>query len=393
MLEVVPAFITGRSTARAESIRVQSRRFHYKFRRKVVKLAYEDDRLADLLQSSPAAAFDIATRDPDDPVRIEATRLVMEGQSLTVVARALQQPLWLRRLPPEAFVEPLDHGFSQHWHNAAFAARILNAAPLEAERTGRWLRAVIQAEHVGGPAFAQWIASQRLFTTRRPPPVQLLPLGMYAWYSTQSGLPGGQIIPQQWNDKISLGRASSLTREWFVRALQDFCLDPDMFKDVWNRSRIVGKFEIVPLITASSLHDEAAMIHNCLKRYVSNVAQGVSHIYSVRLGGVRIADFEVRMSTATGQPWIAQICGPRNNRAAPEAQDAASAWLMLQLRDAGPMPKVTPPRYSEVLFQRDIWGPYERARCSDIGTRFNQKAPSAATVLNELSALALLERS
>lgn len=393
MLEVVPAFIKGRSNARADSIRAQSRRFHYKYRSRVAKLAYEDDRLADLMQSSPAAAFDIATRDPDDPVRIEATRLVMEGQSLTVVAHALKQPPWLRRLPPETFVAPFDHGFSQHWHTAAFASRILNAAPLEPERGGRWLQAVIQAEQVGGPAFAQWIASQRLFATRRPPPMQLLPLGMYAWYSMQSGLPGGQIIPQQWNEKVSLGRASSLTREWFVRALQDFCLDPDMFKDVWNRSRMVGNFEIVPLITASSLHDEADMVHNCLKRYVSNVAQGVSHIYSVRLAGVRMADFEVRMSTATGQPWIPQICGPRNSRVAPEVQDAAAAWLMMQLRDAGPMPKVTPPRYSEVLFQRDIWGPYERARRSDIGMRFNHKAPRAETILSDLSALALLERS
>ena len=374
------------------SIRTQARRYQYKYRNKVVKLAYEDDRLADLIHSFPAAAFDIATRDPDDPARLKAMRLAIEGQPLPIVSSVLGMPLWLRRLPPEAFVAPLQHGFSDQWHKQAFGARILNAAPLEPERTGRWFQAVSEAEHVGGPEFAAWVASLRVFTMRRPPPVKLVPLGMFAWYASQSGLPGGQIVHSPWNEKMSLGRAASLTREWLVRALQDFCLDPDMFKDVWNRSRAVGKFEVVPLITASSLHDEANSVRNCLRRYVTNVAQGASHIYSVRLAGVRLADFEVRISTATGQPWIPQICGPGNSRAAPEAQDAASAWLMLQMRDAGPMPKLCPPRHSELLFQRDIWGPYERARRSDIGSRFTAKAPSAATVMADMTALAALER-
>lgn len=393
MLEAVQSALKlNRVSVSAETLKATIRRFPYRLRNKIAKLAVNDDKFADLMRTSPVSAAKIASLPDKHPVRIEALQIVRAGERLAAVNKVLHVPMWMRRLPPEAFAAPLDVEFSHHWFGDQFGVRLLNAAPAEAERTGRWLQAVIEAEVAGGPEFALWVASLRVFTARRPPAMQIMPLALFHWYSTQSGLPGGQIVHAPWNDKMSVGRAAALTREWAIRSLQDFCLDPQLFKDNWCRPCIVGSVEVVPLITASSLCDEAMVLRNCLRRYVGTVAIGHSHIYSLRSGGNRIAAMEVRTSETTGLPRITQLCGPANSRPSQEAVDAATAWLMLQLREGEALPKLCPPRHSELLFQRDIWGPYERARRADIGDRFTLKPPLAADLLKELAALALLDR-
>lgn len=392
MLGVVQSVLKSSRYQRYDDTKVAVRRYNHRLRHKVWKFATAGPRHADVVETFPAAAIAIASRPADDPGRIAAIRVIEDGGRLPMLARSLHMPLWLRRLPPEAFAAPLPRDLSPHWFDETFAARILNELPPETERTARWFQALVQAEEAGGPGFSAWVASLRVFTTRRPPPVPIPLLAMYAWYSGQTGLPGGQLVHSPWNEKMGLGRAAALTREWAMRALQDFCLEPEMFKDIWCRGRVVGAFEIVPLITASSLHDEALVLRNCLRRYVPNVAYGHSHIYSVRCNGVRLAAMEVRRSDTTGLPRIVQICGVLNSKPPQEAIDAASGWLMLQLRDSEPQPKLCPPRHSDALFLRDIWGPYERARCMDIGARFKIAPPQARTLLKELSTMAMLDR-
>ncbi len=68
-----------------------------------------------------------ATAPPD--VRRKALELVLEGAALRDVAQVLELPLWLRRLPPEAFsgsIRPLPS-------SELFARRIVNQLPTAAE--------------------------------------------------------------------------------------------------------------------------------------------------------------------------------------------------------------------------------------------------------------------
>lgn len=393
MLGVVQSVLNSSRPSRSENLRRTVGRYHYRIRNRVWRLASQHEHFADLLESDPAAAVAIVSRSEKDPIRQKSMALVESGAPLARIAETLSQPLWLRRLPPEAFGMPLDHGFSSCWHDSQFAKSLLNAMPPEPALAARWLQAVIAAEQVGDRAFVTWLAAQKVYRLKRMPSFEVLPLAMYAWYSTQPSLPCGQIVSTVWNDKMSLPRAASLARAWVLRGLQDFCLDPENFQNSWCRSRVVGSHEIVPLITASSLHDESIFLRNCLHRYVLAVASGKTHIFSIRQNGARLAAMEVKPSETTGMPRIAQICGLANTRASQESIDAAAMWLMLQLRDTHGLQALAKPQHSELLFQRDVWGPFERARRSEIGDCFRVKSPSWSGLLSASERLGTLEGS
>jgi hypothetical protein len=92
-------------------------RFAYPARREVRRLMRSSARLADLATVFPGAIHALATKRGPADVRTRATKLVEEGAALKSVARLLELPLWLRRLPPEAFhkqIEELPNGELSH---------------------------------------------------------------------------------------------------------------------------------------------------------------------------------------------------------------------------------------------------------------------------------------
>lgn len=392
MLGVVQTVVTGNRQSSGESIKPLIRRYCYRFRRRLWKFASASDRQADLVSSFPAAVVSLVTRGDDDAARWHAERLVESGAPLSRIASVLGIPVWMRRLPPEAFAAPLERAFSEHWHKAAFASLILNAQPKDVARAGRWLQTVIDAEIAGGPEFAAWMAGHKLHSGRRIPTIPVGLLALYAWYSGQNHHPAGQMIHAPWNEKMSLGRTACLTQEWCIRVVQDLCLDPAIMNDVWFRPLRVRNIEIVPLITAASLQDEGRTLRNCLARYVSTVAQGMSHIYSLRADGVRLAAMEVRRSEATGLPRIMQICGPCNTKPPRHVVEAAAEWLILQIKAAGPEGRLQPPRHSDLVFQNAIWLPFVEARVADVGNRFTFEPPSTETMVRGTLSLGALHQ-
>ncbi len=78
-------------------------RFAYPARREVRRLMRSSARLADLAVVFPGAMYALATRRGTQEARDAALALIEEGAALKTVARTLELPLWLRRLPPEAF--------------------------------------------------------------------------------------------------------------------------------------------------------------------------------------------------------------------------------------------------------------------------------------------------
>ena len=78
-------------------------RFAYPARREVRRLMRLSPRLADLAVVFPGAMYALATRRGTQEARDAAMALIEDGAALKSVARALELPLWLRRLPPEAF--------------------------------------------------------------------------------------------------------------------------------------------------------------------------------------------------------------------------------------------------------------------------------------------------
>ena len=97
-------------------------RFAYPARREVRRLMRSSPRLADLATVFPGAVHALATKRGPADARDKAIGLVEDGAALKSVARVLDLPLWLRRLPPEAFqkkIEDLPNG-------ELFARRVAN---------------------------------------------------------------------------------------------------------------------------------------------------------------------------------------------------------------------------------------------------------------------------
>ena len=103
--------------------------------------------MEDLLFSFPGLGFALATGFGSVAERAEAFELIDSGQSLKAAAEVIGLPWWMRRLPPEAFCEPL-----RGWpRSAEFARVIVQHIPEERQRAMHWFRRVQLA--LVGPVF------------------------------------------------------------------------------------------------------------------------------------------------------------------------------------------------------------------------------------------------
>jgi len=95
-----------REPARSDMLERQLRRYHSRFQGAVRTLAMRHSHIADLALSFPALLFALAAprRGLD---RRPALMRVIDGLSLAEAAAAAEVPMWLRKLPPEAFSRPL----------------------------------------------------------------------------------------------------------------------------------------------------------------------------------------------------------------------------------------------------------------------------------------------
>lgn len=84
----------------------QLRRYHPHVQAKVRARAMQHARIADLAVSFPGLLFALAVPRAGRDSTL-ALAHVIDGRSLAEAAAAAGIPLWLRRLPPEAFIFPI----------------------------------------------------------------------------------------------------------------------------------------------------------------------------------------------------------------------------------------------------------------------------------------------
>ena len=126
-------------------------------RRGLRKIFRENKRYFDLATVFPAAAYAITTPHRPASVRKQAAQLVVEGAPLKHVAKCLDLPLWLRRLPPRAFRGNLDNIPS----GETFSRRIANRIPSGNEADAFWFDSVCFSAKAANDEFALWLASKR----------------------------------------------------------------------------------------------------------------------------------------------------------------------------------------------------------------------------------------
>ena len=188
----------GAPVALSDEIEALIRRFNADSRRSVRRLLYSSPRLADLASVFPGAIHALATRRGTATRRRRALELVEEGAQLKEVARALDLPLWLRRLPPDAFAGPLPVLPASEM----FARRIVNQLPSTTAESAFWLASVAFASNACNEYFALWLAGQPVFTDPGEPERLFGVLAAYAWFSGADGTRAHSLIVVPWRPEI-----------------------------------------------------------------------------------------------------------------------------------------------------------------------------------------------
>src|SRR5262245_38186546 len=161
--------------------RLRIEAFHPSYRRFIAELTSCAPELEDLADSFPALLFALVSGFASAGKRARACELVCDGVPLREVADTLELAWWLRKLPAQAFCEPLP-AFPT---DQQFALRISSLIPQEVRRLPVWLARVGYAYEAGGEGYALWIARQADLMS--PPEDVFMFMASWAWFSLHPG--------------------------------------------------------------------------------------------------------------------------------------------------------------------------------------------------------------
>ena len=258
--------------------------------------------------------------------RERAFDLVCAGEPLRQAADALGLAWWLRRLPADAFADPLpafplDKDFCLH---------ISNLIPSDGLLLPVWLARVSHAFEAGDLAYALWIARQHELSG---PPEELFAfMAAWAWFSGRPGLLGHRLLRRPWTPEMSFKRAREELAAWRQRLRLIECLGPGM-ESPWLADGTASGFDFVALRTVEDFIAESEALENCLDQYADQLHSGLTAVFSIRKGARHVACVEIGLhDEEVSMPNVVQLRAARNRRAPPEtgrqptAGSAASAW-------------------------------------------------------------------
>lgn len=330
------------------SLDVQLRRYDRGFRRRLRKFAGTSRTCADLVYTFPALAIVFAIGQGGGEARRRAIVLAGAGAPLRDVAAAVALPMWMRRLPPEAFVEfvpPLPA-------SEDFAVRIVNLVPAEPAHAAMWLRWVYVAYRFNGERFAIWLAKRGRFDAADPGAACLWPLAAYAWFSGVEGHEACGLIRRPWKSGMGFAAAVEETRSFMLRIMLDHCREQHGRQGRWYVEQRASGYRIVPLRTTAELLAEGDGMNNCVASYAEAVARGDCLIYGIRRGNRHVATLEVRPHWGRqGAPVIAQLEGPSNGPASDDIRRAVDKWVSRQ----GRFPVTAPEQLATVQVDAARW--------------------------------------
>ncbi|MEM9028413.1 MAG: hypothetical protein AAGC70_08595 [Pseudomonadota bacterium] len=350
------AFLLDRKTVDIEE---HLKRFRRSYRRRLRRLAGLAVPCAELLVSFPAAAFAIATEYGTRDQRAQAIKSVRAGEPLKNVATALQLPLWLRKLPPEALTNEFPADIPS---DPEFGAKLLGMVPQSRDEIGRWLIVVLEGERTCDAGFALWLARH---PEQLPEPQYVdavVLLGAYAWFSEHHDTDAGMLIPHRWHGQMTVRGAVKRLEEWWKLLRQELFLGKGGVQDPWLAGGRAAGYRFVPLLTFADLEAEAEAMDNCVTDYAWKMAHNECRLFSMRRGATHVATLEVQAHPShDGIPQIVQLLGPDNEDAPDRVWAAAFTWLGKQARYGLPDPENTSPAPALATWQR-IWLPYWRAK-------------------------------
>lgn len=352
--------VSAPSNIPADEVRSIAALYHSKVRAALAAFVATSPRAADLAQVFPAAAYTIAARAAPSTDIDRAIRLTQDGAPLREVARALSLPLWLRRLPPEAFRAPV----GQVPSSEMFTRRIANQMPASAEESAFWLASVSFAARACDEYFALWLAAQRIFVDQHREPEKLFAvLSAYAWFSTADDTRAHQLIVTPWRPEMAFDTAVCAAKSWLNRVRLMLQLRDGVVTDPWLATGVSGGYSFMPLLTDTDILAESRAMQNCADQYGDRLARDKCRLFSVRRRGVRVATLEIGPHQREPHMLtISQLKARHNLPAAVEVWQAAHAWLATQpdLRRTPPLD--VPDRPLDRAAWTTLMQPYRAAR-------------------------------
>lgn len=317
----------GTPTDVCEETEALIRRFDAAARRSVRRLVYSSSRIRDLVHVFPGAVFALATRRGTAARRRRALLLIEQGAPLKDVARGLELPLWMRKLPPEAYRGSLGAVPSSE----VFARRIANHLPVKPADSSFWLSAITFAETACNEYFALWLAGQELFAEPGEADRLFGVLAAYAWFSGADQTRAQKLIVVPWRPEMALDTAVCAAKSWLNRLRLVLQLREGAITDPWLQPDEAMGYAFMPLLTEAEILAESHAMQNCADQYADRLARDRCRLFSVRRRGARIATLEIGPHPReTGMLAINQLKARHNMPAPIEVWQAAHAWLATQ---------------------------------------------------------------
>lgn len=325
--------IVSRTADRAPALRLTTdldralQRFPLPVRREVRRLARSSTRLADLATVFPGILYTLATRRGALAARVRALTMIEDGTQLKHVARALELPMWLRRLPPEAF-EALPVNVPK---SEMFGRRIATRMPTSPQESAFWLQSVLFAERACHEDFAIWLAGQHVFADSGDAEKLIAVVAAYAWYSGQPTTDASKLIVVPWRPEVAFDTALCAAKSWFNRVRLVLQLPDGAVTDPWLKPGAVSGFTFEPLLNQAAILAEAHAMQNCADQYGERIVRDKCRLFSVRRNGARVATLEIGPhQREAGVLSINQLKARHNMAASTEVWQAAYTWMASQ---------------------------------------------------------------
>jgi hypothetical protein len=330
-------------------------RFDPARRSSVRRLMVSSPRIADLAIAFPGALYALASRSGAAKRRARALDLIVQGAPLRDVAAALELPLWLRRLPPEAF----SGRFGAMPTCELFSRRIANHLPTTAENSAFWLKSVTFGVRGCDDYFALWLAQQPVFLEDGDPERLFGLLAAYAFFSNSDYSRAQSLIVLPWRPEMALDTAVCAAKSWLNRMRLVLQVGKGAIADPWLVPGEARGLTFMPLLDHAAILAEAHAMQNCADQYADRLARDKCRLFSVRRRGVRVATLEIGPHPReAGVLAISQLKARHNLPASAEIWQAGHTWLGGQ----GDIRRSTGGAAPERPFDGAIWdalmGPY-----------------------------------
>ncbi len=335
------------------------RRFITPVRQPLRRLIRRSTRYADLATVFPGAAFVLAGKHLSSQRRRFAGELVENGAALKAVARAMDLPYWLRRLPPEAFTAPLP----KLPDSESFSRRIATRLPRRRRESAFWLQSLAFAVEAAHDDFALWLSEQPVFDQADDPRELFAVLAAYAWFSREGGARARDLIVVPWRPEVSFDTALCAAKSWFNRIRLVLQLAPGTICDAWMDAGLLNGYRFVPLTDKSSIIEESHAMQNCTDQYADRLVRDKCRLFSVRRGNARVATLEIGPHfRETGVLTVTQLKARHNMPAPVEVWQATYAWLATQSGLKRLPPMKPPERPLDEEAWRELMAPYREKK-------------------------------